>query len=52
VIPLREVREFVLVEKDSVSDDDPVTRVAFSSVSMSSGGFRRRVVAILFRRSP
>ena len=39
LIPLREVRELVLIEKDSVSDDDPVTRVAFTSGPMSSSGY-------------
>ena len=38
-IPIRDVRELVLIEKDSVSDDDPVTRVAFRAGAMSASGY-------------
>ncbi|HEX7901488.1 MAG TPA: hypothetical protein VF950_27260 [Planctomycetota bacterium] len=37
--PLRDARELVLVENDTVSDDDPVTRVAFAPPRMSANGF-------------
>ena len=38
-IPLSEVRELVLVEDDTVTDDDPVARVAFAPPTMSSQGY-------------
>lgn len=38
-VPLRAVRELILVEDDRVTDDDPVTRVPFTPPSMTSAGY-------------